>query len=130
MNVRTPVAYSAIAGLCIALHNLVLIAGDRLGLPLWQGILLSFALVATVGYMLHGVFTFRQPLAVGRFARYAVAMSANIPLAFVTTWFWHDIVGLAMALAAPIASACMLALNFVLGRWAIAAPMASETATP
>jgi hypothetical protein len=49
-------------------------------------------------------------------------MSANIPLAYVTTWFWYAVVGFQMSLAAPIASGCMLALNFVLGRWAIAAP--------
>ena len=126
MSVRTPAAYVAVAGLCIVVHNLVLIAGDSLGLALWQSVLLSFVLVATLGYMLHGLFTFRQPLAMRRFVRYAAAMSANIPLAFVTTWFWHDAAGLAMTRAAPIASACMLALNFVLGRWAIAAPKTAE----
>ena len=126
MSMRTPAAYIAVAGLCIIVHNLVLIVGDSLGLPLWQTVLLSFVLVATLGYMLHGLFTFRQPLAMRRLVRYAAAMSANIPLAFVTTWFWHDAVGLAMALAAPIASGCMLALNFVLGRWAIAAPKPAE----
>ena len=47
---------------------------------------------------------------------------ANVPLAFATTRFWHEQVGLPMSLAAPIASVCMLALNFILGRWAIAAP--------
>lgn len=122
MSARTPVAYLAVAGLCILLHNVVLIGGDLLGLPLWTGVLISFMLVASVGYVLHGLLTFRQPLALGRFGKYVLAMSANIPLAFVTTWFWKDVAGLPMTIAAPIASACMLAFNFVLGRWAILAP--------
>jgi putative flippase GtrA len=126
MNGRTPFAYVAVAGVCLVLHNAVLIIGDFLGIPLWLGVMISFGIVASVGYELHGLFTFRQPLAVRRLAKYAVAMSANIPLAFVTTWFWNRVVGLPMALAAPLASVCMLAVNFVLGRWAITAPSERE----
>ena len=126
MNGRTPFAYVAVAGVCVVLHNAVLIIGDFLGVPLWLGVMISFGIVASVGYVLHGLFTFRQPLAVRRLAKYAVAMSANIPLAFVTTWFWNRVVGLPMALAAPLASVCMLAVNFVLGRWAITAPSERE----
>ena len=126
MNGRTPFAYVAVAGVCVVLHNAVLIIGDFLGIPLWLGVMISFGIVASVGYVLHGLFTFRQPLTVRRLAKYAVAMSANIPLAFVTTWFWNRVVGLPMALAAPLASVCMLAVNFVLGRWAITAPSERE----
>jgi putative flippase GtrA len=122
MSVRTPIVYVAVAGLCLLLHNAVLIVADSVATPLWAAVLISFMTVAVTGYLLHGLFTFRQPLKLLAFARYAIAMSVNIPLAFVTTWFWHDPVGLAMTMAAPIASLCMLALNFVLGRWAIAAP--------
>ena len=122
MSARTSVAYLAVSGFCILLHNAVMIISDGAGTPLWLAVLLSFVAVASVGYVLHGRFTFRQPLALSAFGRYAFAMSANIPLAFITTWFWLDVAGLPMAVAAPIASACMLALNFVLGRWAIAAP--------
>lgn len=122
MSARTPFAYIAVAGFCLVLHNAVLIMSDRFGLPLWLAVLISFVTVASSGYALHGIFTFRQPLAVLALARYALAMSANIPLAYVTTWFWHNPVGLSMSLAAPIASISMLALNYMLGRWAIVSP--------
>lgn len=121
MILRTSFAYIAIAGICLVLHNAVLIGADHAGLALWLAVLLSFCIVAAVGYVLHTVFTFRSPPGLKAFGRYAIAMSANIPLAFVATWFWHDKAGLPMTLAAPLASICMLALNFVLGRWAIAA---------
>lgn len=122
MSARTPFAYISVAGCCILLHNVVMIGANRASVALGPAVLLSFFVVASAGYVLHSLFTFRQPLALKGFARYAIAMSANIPLAFVTTWFWYKVVGLPMTIASPIASGCMLALNFVLGRWAIAAP--------
>lgn len=122
MSVRTPFAYVVIAGICIVLHNAVIILADRAGMQLWLAVLLSFCLVAGTGYLLHSVFTFRRPLAPITFARYVIAMVANIPLAFVTIWFWHLQIGLPMVLASPLASVCMLALNFLLGRWAIVMP--------
>ena len=122
MSIRTPSAYAAVAGLCILLHNAVMIAAERVALPLWTAVLLSFGIVAGAGYVLHGLFTFRQPLSLVAFAHYAIAMSANIPLAYLTTWFFLDRAGLPMTIAAPLGSVCMLAVNFVLGRWAITAP--------
>jgi len=129
MNARTSVAYVMVAGFCLILTNVGLIVGDRLGMPLWLTVLLSFAVVATAGYVLHAIFTFRQPLSVRRLLRYEAAMSANIPLTFVTSWIWNVAIGLPMTLAAPAATACLLALNFVLGRWAIAAPSSQVAGT-
>lgn len=119
MKVRTPFIYLAVAATCIVLHNGVLIGGDAIGMPLWATVSASFVIVASVGYVLHGLFTYSQPLTMANFAKYGIAMSANIPLAFVTIWLWKDIVGLSMILAAPLASACMLAINFLLGAWAM-----------
>jgi putative flippase GtrA len=127
VSARTPFAYVIIAGSCLLLHNLILIGSNAAHIPLWLAILMSFATVASSGYVLHAIFTFRQPLSFSRLVRYAVAMSANIPLAYVTTWFWYAGLGLPMPVAAPIASGCMFALNFVLGRWAIAAPKVPAT---
>jgi putative flippase GtrA len=116
---RTTLIYGAVAGLCLLLHNATIIAADHAGAPLLAAVVLSFALVALTGYALHSRLTFRRPMGLRAFLRYALAMSANIPLAFVTTWVWHTPVGLPMVWAAPLASGCMLAFNFALSRWAI-----------
>ena len=129
MSARTPLAYVAVAGSCILLHNVVVIAADAAGAPLWLSIALSFVIVATAGYVLHAQLTFRQPLAVAGLARYALGMSANLPLAFATTWFWSEQAGLPMTLAAPFASGCMLAVNYLLARWAIVSPKAPLAGT-
>ena len=129
MIVRKSFTYLAVTGLCLALHNGVLIGADTAHSPLWLAILLSYSVVVVTGYVLHSLFTFRQPIGLMPFARYAFAMSANIPLAFVTTWFWHEGIGLPMVLAAPTASVCMLAINFVLARWAVTNPAKEVTAS-
>ncbi len=120
MIARTTLIYGAVAGLCLLLHNVTMIAADHAGAPLIAAVVLSFVLVALTGYALHSRLTFRQPMGLRAFLRYALAMSANIPLAFVTTWVWHRPLGLPMVWAAPLASGCMLAVNFGLSRWAIA----------
>lgn len=96
-----------------------MIIGDKIGLTVVISIILSFILVASTGYVLHSIFTFHAPLGVTRFVRYGVAVSANIPLAFITVWFWHEYIGLAMIWASPIATIFMVGSNFIFSRWAI-----------
>lgn len=122
MTARATFAYGAVSAICLLLHNAVMIGGDMLGWPYAGSILLSFCLSALTGYVLHSLLTFREPMSLSRGLRYAFAMTANIPLAFVAIWFWHDILGLAMIWASPIATLCMIAVNFVLSRWAILSP--------
>lgn len=119
---RSTGVYAGISGLCMVLHNGVMILGDRAGWGLPASITASFCLVAITGYTLHSLFTFREPLRPERFARYVLAVSANIPLAFVTVWAWHDLVGLEMIWASPLATACMVGVNYMLSRWAILSP--------
>ena len=126
MMLRVPIVYGGVAALCLALHNAVLIVADHTGLPLLAGVMISFVLVSAMGYVLHSLLTFRQPMSPLRFGRYALAMVGNIPLAFAATWLWRDAVGLPMVVAAPLASVMMLAVNFIASRWAIAAPGARQ----
>ena len=120
--IRSGLVYALVAGLCLGLHNGIVIGLDWLGAPLIAGVALSFAVVSLTGYALHSRFTFRQPMGIEAFARYALAMSANVPLVFVTIWLWRDVVGLKMLYASPLASGCMILRNFALSHWAIARP--------
>ena len=120
MIARNTLVYGAVAGFCLGLHNGIIIALDWLGAPLIAGVALSFALVSASGYALHSRFTFRRAMRWEGFARYALAMSANLPLAFITIWLWRHAAGLPMIYASPLASACMVAMNFALSHWAIA----------
>ncbi|EBI0064990.1 TPA: GtrA family protein [Citrobacter amalonaticus] len=119
MKIRTSFTYLCISGCCFLGHNAIMIVADSLCVALWLAILLSFAIIATVGYILHSLFTFKQPLSFAGFGRYTISMLLNIPLAFVSTWIWYHWLEFPMTIAAPLASLCMLVLNFLLSRWAI-----------
>jgi putative flippase GtrA len=125
MSLRTGLAYGFVAATCLGLHNGVMIATDRAMRgqgPLAissVGFAVSFVLVSLVGYALHSRLTFRAPMSLGRYGRYALAMSTNTPLALGVTWALRGPVGLAMVYAAPLASCLMVGANFLLSRWAI-----------
>ena len=116
---RSAITYGFVSVVCLALHNLVLIVGDRIGWELPQSILVSFCLSAITGYVLHSLLTFREPMHIASFGRYLVAVSGNIPLGYVAIWFWHVAIGMDMMWASPISTLCMVGVNFLLSRWAI-----------
>ena len=123
---RTTLVYGAVAGVCLLLHNAIMIIADHAGMRSLAAVLLSFSLVSVTGYALHSRLTFRRPLRLSSLLRYSLAMSANVPMAFVITWLWHVLMGLRMVWAAPVASACMVVLNFLLSRWALIGRTAAE----
>ena len=131
---RTTLVYGMVAGFCLGLHNAIIIGMDWLGAPLIAGVVLSFGVVTSAGYGLHSRFTFRRPLGRVAYGRYALAMSVNVPLSFVTIWLWRHGLGawpgLPMIYAAPLASGCMIAMNYVLSHWAIGRHRHKDAARP
>lgn len=119
---RQSIPYIIVSALCLGLHNVVLIVGDYFLLPLWVSLLLSFIIVASFGYICHSVATFRQPLHWIGFGRYALAMTSNLPIAYVILWVLTKVIGLSMIWAAPASSILMVGVNFLLSRWAIFRP--------
>lgn len=120
MSMTTPFAYLLVSGCCFVGHNITMIALNALHVPLWSSVLLSFGIVVMLGYILHSLITFERSFSASVFMRYAASMSFNIPLTFATTWFWYCWIGFSMSVASPLASICMVLLNYLLSRWAIA----------
>ena len=115
-----PVGYLVVSALCLLAHNATLIAADAAGLQMWAALLASFGLVTVIGYGGHTLFTFNQVASIRAFGRYALAMSFNIPAAFLFLWLARYVLGLSMTLAAPLATAASMGLNYLLARRAIA----------
>jgi putative flippase GtrA len=126
MMPRHALDYAGVSGLCLLLHNLVMIAADSLGLMLPLAVLASYMIVVVSGYALHSRISFRREMSLATFLRYAVAMSVNIPLTMATTWLWLGPAGLQMHWAAPLATLCTLAINYLLSRWAISRPISAQ----
>jgi putative flippase GtrA len=107
---------------CALLHNLILIAGDFLGLHYVLSSLISFAVVVAFGYALHSVWTFpRAERGQMSFARYALSMSANLPLFVAGMFAFVDLAGLAVPVSAVLMTVLLMAFNFIATRWALRA---------
>ena len=114
-----PIGFTLVSGLCLIVHNAVMIATDRIGFPLWASVLSSFGVVVLIGYVGHSLVTFGEGMSAVRFGRYAFAMAANIPTAFVLVWIAKNLANLDMIFAAPLATVGSIAMNYILSRWAI-----------
>lgn len=119
MTIRCVRDYAMVSGLCLLLNNAILIITDRAGAPLVASVALSFGVCVSVGYAMHGLVSFRQPLRLAVFSRYIAAMSLNVPVAIASLWLWRNVVGWRIELAAPLATLSTMAVNFALCRCAV-----------
>ena len=117
--------YIAVSGVCALANNVILVVGDHVGLPLLASIALSYACVVVLGYCAHARFTFSQPWGLGAFLRYALAMAANIPVFAAMVAGLHAL-RVPMWIAAPTATLAMLAVNYILAKWAVTGAAAGE----
>jgi putative flippase GtrA len=111
--------YGLVAALCMATHNLVMIAADRAGVAMPVAVLLSFGLVLLLGFALHSRFTFAVRGDLASLLRYAAAMAANLPLTILLLWLLVDLLAWPMVLAAPVATIVLVVVNYFASRWAI-----------
>jgi putative flippase GtrA len=111
--------YLVVAGTCALLHNVVLIGFDAVEIDYVTACVVSFVLVATVGYLLHSRFTFPETPTVAGMVRYSWAMSANLPLSIVAIFVLHTLIELPMVVAAPLSVVILVSVNYALTRWAI-----------
>jgi putative flippase GtrA len=124
---QTTTRFATVGLTCAATHNIILLAGDALGLHYAVSLVVSYAVVVLLGYGLHSRFTFRQAADAASFWRYALGMAANYPLTLLLLFLMCDVAGWPVAIAAPLATVLLFAANFLASRWAILrAPRAAE----
>ena len=105
--------------LCAGLHNSVLIVGDAGGLGYAAASILSHVIVIPTAYLLHIRFTFREQGSWRSLARYAVTMTANLPVSVFLLFVLCDVAHLSIATAGPVATLLVFGLNYLTCRWSI-----------
>lgn len=111
--------YLIVAGLCAALHYVVIVGLHALGAHYVVSSFISFGLTGVVGYVLHSRWTFPGPPMPHAFWRYLTGMAANLPLSILTLFLLRDAIGFSFQIAVPLSMSAMIVINFVLARWAI-----------
>jgi len=105
---------------CAVLHNVIMIACHFLGLHYVPSSVISFGVVVLVGYGLHSGWTFPGARrGAGSLARYALSMSANLPLFVAGLYVLVDLLGLSVPLATPLVTVLLMVFNFIATRWAL-----------
>src|SRR5262245_59936064 len=101
------------------LNNLIMIAGDLAGWHYAVSCVVSLVIVTIFGSLLHSRWTFPGSDSTAKsFVRYAVTVSANLPLALVGLFVLVDLLGFSVPLAALIVTVLLFAFNFTANRWA------------
>ena len=126
---RAAPRYLLVGLACALLHNAVMIGGDLLGFHYVVSTLASYAIVVVCGFALHCYVTFGRRPSAKSFLRYAASMATNYPGSLVLMFLFCDVAGLAVPIAAPLATVVLFAWNFLTTRWAIAEKSALEKAT-
>jgi len=122
--------YAVIGALCAALYNVIMIAGDALGVNFVASTTFAFVVNVLVGYVLHCRFTFSEPMSLRGVVRYAAAMLLNLPLSLAGIWLFNGLIRLPMWLASPVVTALLFAWNYVATHWAVVSRVLAGKKTP
>ena len=110
--------YLTVGASCMLLHLAIMIIGDAAGLHYVMSSVISLVTVTAFGYALHSGWTYPGSERGGAsLARYLATVGANFPISLAGLFAFVDLLGLPVAIAAPIVTVLLVAFNFVASRW-------------
>ncbi|MDZ4843285.1 MAG: GtrA family protein [Hyphomicrobium aestuarii] len=115
----TPIRFAIVGLVCAVLHNAIMIGLDHVGVHYVAASLVSFVACVAVGYGLHTSYTFSVTPGLASLWRYTLAMAANLPLSLAILFVMVDVLAWPVAIAAPVATVLLFALNYIASRWAL-----------
>ncbi|HEX7874731.1 MAG TPA: GtrA family protein [Sphingobium sp.] len=120
-HIPLPARYLLVGGSCALVHNIVVIAGDAIGVPYTFTVTASTLGVGGMGYMLHSHLTFRAAPRWSGYGRYLMGMMSGVVITMILLAFLHDLLALPMLIASPATTVVTTLTNFIASRWAITA---------
>ena len=111
--------YVVVGALCAGLYNLIMIAGDALGVHFVVSSVVAFVVNVLVGYALHCLYTFAERMNARGLLRYAAAMLLNLPLSILGVWLLNRLATLPMWIASPAVTVVLFGWNYVATHWAV-----------
>lgn len=111
--------YSGGGALAVVANNIVLIAGDRVGLPYPALLALTWLIGGSIGYAWHTGITFAAPRSLGGYARFLGGMALGVALSGGLLWGLGKGLGWPMMVVAPVVTLSMFGFNYGAARLAI-----------
>ncbi len=114
--------YSVIGAVCLAINNVILIGGERLGVHYLPATLFCYVFVGGFAFVCHAKLTFRTMPSWRGYLRFQAAQATGAVLTLAMLFALRGLLDLPMWVAAPAATLAMFVYNFVSTRWAVSAP--------
>ena len=114
-----PARYLAVGAICAVANNIILIAGDAVGIPYWALVPLTFVLMVPPSYVAHALWVFGVRTSWAAFGRYVAGTMSSLAVAALTIGLLRGAMTLPMVAAAPIATLAMVLYNYLMTRWAV-----------
>ncbi|CAN2536610.1 D-inositol-3-phosphate+glycosyltransferase [Methylocapsa aurea] len=111
--------YTGVSVICAVLNNMLLILLTAAGLDTLTAVLVNFAPMVIIGFVLQTSIAFEGALTPNAFLRYCGVMASNQPLWFGSLFLLCDIVKLPVAVAGPAATVGIFFWNYVATHWAM-----------
>src|SRR5262245_47530234 len=111
--------YTLIGLICAVCHYVIILGVDAAGGHYLLAVLVAFVAVTPIGFVLHSLFTFAEPLRWKSFMRFTAGVASAYPLALLSMIILCSGFKLGVAVATPIATGVVFLWNFTAAHWAI-----------
>lgn len=112
-HARSVPRYLVVGAACALLANGILIGFDQFGIPYVVSSVAAFAITLVLAYALHTRWTFGAERSVGGLMGYGAAMALNLPISIALLFLFISVLGLEMAVAAPLATVFQTGINYL-----------------
>lgn len=114
-----PARYLSVGAACAVANNLIMIAGDRLGIHYAALTTLCFALVTPFAYWMHTAFTFETERSFRGFFLFSAGVATAFPISLLLMALLYSGLGAPMIVAAPVTTVLLFVWNYFSARTAI-----------
>jgi len=109
---RHSLYYLAGATLCALINNILLIAVDAFGGALIVGVILSWLIGGTTGFMWHSRLTYRSPVTSLAYVRFMAGALVGVPLAWAVLWLFTKVWAWPMGLSGPATTIILFCYHY------------------
>jgi putative flippase GtrA len=127
INLARQRRYAMVGAACAVMNNILLIAGDTLGVHYMVSTVLAFSIVTPSAYLLHAAYTFGEARSWTALWRFSAGLAFGFPIFFLVMALLCSGLRLPMIMAAPLATLILFVWNYVSARWAIVARLSPRS---
>jgi putative flippase GtrA len=113
------VRYGIVGAICAVANNVLMIAGDRVGIHYVITTTIAFLVVTPAGYLMHAAFTFRERRSWAGFFRFTAGIALGFPVSLLLMAILCSGLGQPVVIAAPVMTVLLIVWTYASTHWAL-----------